>query len=70
MTTCKQIVFIFKNMLAEYATLPAMIKPLCTRRKPLNPNQIIFFSDEENFNQDGKTNRQMQKSTRPAVFRL
>jgi hypothetical protein len=45
-------------MLAEYATLPAMLKPLRTRRKPPNPNQIIFFSDEENLNQDGKTNKQ------------
>jgi hypothetical protein len=35
--------------LAEYATLPAMLKPLCTRRKPPNPNQIIFFSDEKKF---------------------
>jgi hypothetical protein len=32
--------------LVEYATLPAMLKPLRTRRKPPNPNQIIFFSDE------------------------
>ncbi len=23
-----------------------MLKPLCTRRKPPNPNQIIFFCDE------------------------
>jgi hypothetical protein len=49
MITCKQTVFIFKNMLAEYATLPAMLKPLRTRRKPPNPNQIIFFFDEEKF---------------------
>jgi hypothetical protein len=46
MTTCKQTVFIFTNTSAEYATLPAMLKPLCTRRKPPNPNQIIFFCDE------------------------
>jgi hypothetical protein len=58
MTKCKQTVFIFKKMLAEYATLQAMLKPLRTRRKPPHPNQIIFFSDEEKFNQDGKTNRQ------------
>jgi hypothetical protein len=49
MTKCKQTVFIFKKMFAEYATLPAMLKPLRTRRKPPNPNQIIFFSDEEKF---------------------
>jgi hypothetical protein len=49
MSTCKQTVFIFKKMLAEYATLPAILKPLHTRRKPPNPNQIIFFSDEEKF---------------------
>ncbi len=49
MTTCKQTDFIFKNMLAEYATLQAMLKPLRTKRKPPNPNQIIFFSDEEKF---------------------
>jgi hypothetical protein len=36
-------------MLADYATLPAILKPLCTRRKPPNPNQKIFFSDEEIF---------------------
>ncbi len=24
-------------MSADYATLPAMLKPLCTRRKPPNP---------------------------------
>jgi hypothetical protein len=34
-------------MFAEYATLPAMLKPLRTRRKQPNPNQIIFFTDEE-----------------------
>jgi hypothetical protein len=34
-------------MSAEYATLPAMLKPVSTRRKPTNPNQIIIFSDEE-----------------------
>ncbi len=34
-------------MSAEYESLPAMLKPLRTRRKPPNPNQIIFFSDEE-----------------------
>jgi hypothetical protein len=46
MPSSKQTVFIFKNMLAEYATLAALLKPLRTRRKPPNPNQIIFFSDE------------------------
>jgi hypothetical protein len=45
-------------MSAEYATLAALLKPLRTRRKPPNPNKIIFFSDEKNFNQDGKTNSQ------------
>jgi hypothetical protein len=49
MITCKQTIFNFKNMLAEYATLPAMLKPLRTRGKPPNPNQIIFFFDEEEF---------------------
>jgi hypothetical protein len=36
-------------MLAKYATLAAMLKHLRTRKKPPNPNQIIFFSDEEQF---------------------
>jgi hypothetical protein len=49
MTSCKKTVFIFKNIFVENATPPAMLKPLCTRRKPPNPNQIIFFSDEEKF---------------------
>jgi hypothetical protein len=49
MTSCKKNVFIFKNLLVEYATLPAMLKPLRASRKPPNPNQIIFFSDEEKF---------------------
>jgi hypothetical protein len=34
---------------------------LRTRRKLPNPNQIIFFSDEKYFNQDGKTNDQNDK---------
>jgi hypothetical protein len=58
MTPCKQTVFILKNILAKYETLAALLKPLHTRRKPPNPNQIIFFFDEKNFNQDGKTNSQ------------
>jgi len=45
MTPCKQTVFNFKNMPAEYLTLAAMLKPLRTRRKPPNPNKIIFLSD-------------------------
>jgi hypothetical protein len=47
-------------MSAEYATLAALLKPLRlrTRRKPPNPNQIIFFSDDKGFNQDEKTNSQ------------
>jgi hypothetical protein len=49
MASSKQTVFIFKNMSAEYATLAALLKPLCTRRKPPNPNQKIFSSDEKNF---------------------
>jgi hypothetical protein len=49
MTSSKQTVFIFKNMSAENATLAALLKPLHTRSKPPNPNQIIFFSDERNF---------------------
>jgi hypothetical protein len=49
--------FIFKNMLAEYATLPAILKPLRTRRKPPNPNQKISPLMRKIFNQDGKTNR-------------
>jgi len=57
MTTCKQTVFIFTNTSAEYATLPAMLKPLCTRRKPPNPNQIIFFCDE------AKTLTRMERQT-------
>jgi hypothetical protein len=60
MTPSKQTVFIFKNMSAEYETLAALLKPLRlrTRRKPPNPNQIIFFSDDKGFNQDEKTNSQ------------
>jgi hypothetical protein len=58
MTPCKQTVFNFKKMSAEYVTLAAMLKPLRTRRKPPNLNKIIFSSDEKNFKQDGKTNRQ------------
>jgi hypothetical protein len=58
MTSCKQTVFTFKNMSAEYATLAAMLQPLHTRRRPPNPNQIIFFSDAKNFKQDEKTNIQ------------
>jgi hypothetical protein len=49
MASSKQTVFIFKNMSAEYATIAALLKPLCTRRKPPNPNQQIFFSDEKKF---------------------
>jgi hypothetical protein len=49
MTSSKQTVFIFKNMSAEYATLAALLKPLCTRRKPTNPNEKKFFSDEKKF---------------------
>jgi hypothetical protein len=36
-------------MSAENATLAALIKPLRTRSKPPNPNQIIFFTDEKFF---------------------
>ena len=56
MTSSKQTVFIFKNMLAENAILAALLKPLRTRSKPPNPNQIIFFIDEKKFKQDEKTN--------------
>jgi hypothetical protein len=35
-----------------------VLKALRTRRKPANPNHIIFFSDEKFFNQDQKTNSQ------------
>jgi hypothetical protein len=45
-------------MLAEYATRAAVLKAFHTRRKCANPNQIIFFSDEKNLNQDQKTNSQ------------
>ncbi len=50
--------FYFKIMSADYVPLAAMLKPLRTRRKPPNPNKIIFSSDEKNFKQDGKTNSQ------------
>jgi hypothetical protein len=40
---------IFKNMLAEYASLAALLEPLRTGRKPPNLNQKNFFSDENNF---------------------
>jgi hypothetical protein len=36
-------------MSAENAALAALLKPLLTRSKPPNQNQIIFFSDEKNF---------------------
>jgi hypothetical protein len=49
MTSSKQTVFIFNNMSAEYAILAAMLKPLRTRRKPLNPNKKNFFSVEKKF---------------------
>ncbi len=35
-------------MLAEYATIPAMLT-FAHQKKPPNPNQIFFFSDEEKF---------------------
>jgi hypothetical protein len=49
MTSSKQTVFIFKNMSSENATLAALLKPLRTRSKPPNPNQIILFTVEKNF---------------------
>jgi hypothetical protein len=49
MKSSQQNVFIFKNMSAENATLAALLKPLRTRSKPPNPNQIIFFTDEKIF---------------------
>jgi hypothetical protein len=49
MTSSKQTVFIFKNMSAENAILAALLKPLRTRSKPHNPNQIIFFNDDKIF---------------------
>ncbi len=45
-------------MSAEYASLPAMLKSLCTRSKPPNNKPNNFLLDEEKFNQDGKTNMQ------------
>jgi len=56
MTSSKQTVFIFKNMSAENAILAALLKPLRTRSKPPNPNQIIFSLMKKNFKQDEKTN--------------
>jgi hypothetical protein len=38
-----------------------VLKDLCTRRKPANPNHIIFFSDENFLNQDQKTNSQNKR---------
>jgi hypothetical protein len=49
MISSKQTVFIFKNMSAENGTLAALLKPLRTRSKPPNPNQIIFVTDEKFF---------------------
>ncbi len=43
--------FLFsKTISAEYASLAALLKPLHTRTKPPNPNQIIFFFDEKFLN--------------------
>jgi hypothetical protein len=43
-------------MLAEYATLAALLKPLRTRRKPPNPNQKNFSLMSTIFDQDKKAN--------------
>jgi hypothetical protein len=48
-------------MLAEYATLAALLKPLRTRRKPPNPNQKFFSLMRTIFDQDEKTNSQNDK---------
>jgi hypothetical protein len=58
MKSSRQTVFIFINISAEYITLAALLKSLRTRRKPPYLNKTIFFSDEKNFNQDGKTKSQ------------
>jgi hypothetical protein len=42
-------------MSAEYATHAAVLKALHAYRKPANPNYIIFFSGEKNFNLYQKT---------------
>jgi len=48
-------VFIKKIKSVKEATCAAVLKALPMRRKPANPNRIIFLSDE---NQDQKTNSQ------------
>jgi hypothetical protein len=45
-------------MLAEYATLAALLKPLRTRRKPPNSIQKKFSLMRAIFDQDEKTNSQ------------
>jgi hypothetical protein len=45
-------------MLAEYATLAALPKPLRTRRKPPNPNKKCFSLMRKIFDQDEKINSQ------------
>jgi hypothetical protein len=46
-TSSKQTVLFFKNMLAEYATLAALLKPCAPEENHLIQTKI--FSDEYNF---------------------
>jgi hypothetical protein len=57
-TSGKQTDFIFKNMLAEYATPAGLLKPLRTRRKPPNQTKNFFPLMRTIFDQDEKTNSQ------------
>ncbi len=50
--------FIHKTKSVKEATCAGVPKALRTRRKPANPNHIIFLSDEKKFNQNQKTNSQ------------
>ncbi len=45
-------------MWTVYATCAAVLKALRAGGKPANTNNIIFFCDEKNFNQDQNTNSQ------------
>jgi hypothetical protein len=47
-----------KNKSVKETTFAALLKAVHTRRKPANPNHIIFFSDDNFLNQDQKPNSQ------------
>jgi hypothetical protein len=52
--------FINKNKSVKKTSCAAVLKALRTRRKPSNPNHIIFFSDE-NFFKSGSKDKQPEQ---------